>query len=65
VAQPMPKAGGRWNTYEITARGQHLVVVLNGVKTVDVRDAKLTRGPIALQWGRGTVKWRKLEIQPL
>lgn len=63
---PMPKAGGKWNTYEITARGDHLVLVLNGVKTVDVHDAKLTQaGPVALQWGRGTIKWRKVEIKPL
>lgn len=62
---PMPKAGGKWNTYEITARGDHLVLVLNGVKTVDVHDAKLAQGPIALQWGRGTIKWRKVQIKPL
>src|SRR5215510_9316456 len=30
---PMPKAGGRWNSYEITAKGAHLTVVLNGIKT--------------------------------
>lgn len=65
VAQPAPKAGGKWNTMEMTARGDHLVVVLNGVKTVDVRDRKLVRGPVALQWGRGTIKWRKLDIRPL
>ena len=35
----MPKAGGKWNTYEITAQGPHLVVVLNGQKTVDVQDS--------------------------
>ena len=35
---PMPKAAGKWNTYEITAKGSHLVVVLNGQKTVDVQD---------------------------
>jgi hypothetical protein len=62
---PMPKAGGKWNTYEITAQGDHLVLVFNGVKTVDVRDAKLAQGPIALQWGRGTIKWRKVQIKPL
>ena len=62
---PMIKAGGRWNTYEMTAKGDHLVLVLNGVKTVDVRDAKLAQGPVALQWGRGTIKWRKVEIRPL
>ena len=35
----MPKAGGKWNTYEITAKGSRLMVVLNGTKTVDVEHA--------------------------
>jgi len=65
VAQPMPKAGGKWNTYEITARGTHLVLVLNGMKTVDIEDSKFASGPLALQWGRGTIKFRKVEIRPL
>ncbi|MET0509074.1 MAG: DUF1080 domain-containing protein [Burkholderiaceae bacterium] len=65
VAQPAPKAGGRWNTYEIAAVGTRLVVTLNGVKTVDVRDSKFASGPIGLQWGRGTVRFRKVEIRPL
>ena len=47
----MPKAGGKWNTYEITAQGPHLVVVLNGVKTVDVQDSKHAKGVIALAGG--------------
>ena len=62
---PMPKAGGKWNTYEISARGPRLVLVLNGTKTVDVDDTKLASGPFALQWGRGTIKFRKVEIKPL
>jgi hypothetical protein len=62
---PMPKAGGKWNTYEITAQGDHLVLVLNGVKTVDVRNAKFASGPVALQWGQGVIKFRKVEIKPL
>lgn len=65
VPPNFPRAGGKWNTYEITARGDHLVVVLNGEKTVDIRDAKFANGPLALQWGRGTIKWRKVEIRPL
>lgn len=65
VNPPYPKAGGKWNTYEITMRGNRLVLVLNGVKTVDVEDAKFASGPLALQWGRGTIKWRKVEIKPL
>jgi hypothetical protein len=62
---PMPKAGGKWNTYEITAQGKRLVLVLNGVKTVDIEDGKLASGPIALQWGRGVIKFRKVEIKAL
>jgi len=65
VAPPMPKAGGKWNTYEITMRGSHLVVVLNGQKTVDIQDSKFASGPFALQWGRGTIKFRKVEIRPI
>jgi Domain of Unknown Function (DUF1080) len=62
---PMPKAGGKWNTYEITAKGNRLILVLNGEKTVDVEDSKLASGPIALQWGRGIIKFRKVEIKAL
>jgi hypothetical protein len=50
---PMPKAGGKWNTYEITAQGPHFVVVLNGQKTVDAEDSKHSSGAIALQYGQG------------
>lgn len=62
---PIPIVGGKWNTYEISARGTRLVVVLNGTQTVDVEDTKFTSGPIALQWGRGTIKFRKVNIRPL
>ena len=63
---PMPKAGGKWNTFEITAQGPHLVVVLNGQKTADVQDSKrLGAGPIALQYGSGVVKFRKVQIKRL
>ncbi len=62
---PMPKAAGKWNTYEITAQGPHLVIVLNGEKTADVQDSTHLGGPIALQYGSGVVKFRKLQIKPL
>jgi hypothetical protein len=62
---PMPKAAGKWNTYEITAQGSHLLVVLNGQKTVDVQDSKHAGGPFALQYGSGTIKFRKVQIKPL
>ena len=63
--EPMPKAGGKWNTYEITAKGPHLTVIFNGEKTADVDDSKHASGPIALQYGSGVVKFRKVQIKPL
>ncbi len=75
AAVPVPlvnKAGGKWNTYEITARGQQLTVKLNGVQTVSAQDAKHAAGPFALQYGAGVngaeggpIKWRKVQIRPL
>jgi 3-keto-disaccharide hydrolase len=63
--EPMPKAGGKWNTYDITAKGSHFIVILNGTKTVDAEDSKFASGAIALQYGAGVVKFRKVEIKPL
>jgi hypothetical protein len=65
VARPAARAGGRWNTLEITAQGTNLVLVLNGQKTVDLHDAKLASGPFASQRGRGTVKFREVEMRAL
>jgi 3-keto-disaccharide hydrolase len=62
---PMPKAGGKWNTYDVTVKGSRVTVRLNGVVTADVQDSKLTSGPIALQYGAGVVKFRKVQITPL
>jgi hypothetical protein len=75
---PMPKAGGKWNVYEITAKGSTFTVTLNGQKTVDgAQDAKFKSGHISLQHGlglkddkgvasdKGTVKFRKVEIKAL
>ena len=63
---PTPmKAAGKWNTFEITARGSRLTVTLNGTKTVDATDAKHPQGPIALQHGAGIVRFRSVQIRPL
>ena len=70
---PMPKAGGKWNVYEIIAKGPKLTVILNGQTTVPgVEDTKFASGRIALQHfpgvadnDKGVVKFRKVEIKPL
>jgi Domain of Unknown Function (DUF1080) len=63
VAQPGPKAADRWNTFEVSAKGDRMVVVLNGQQTVDARDARYKSGPIALQSAAGTIRFRKLQLR--
>jgi hypothetical protein len=65
VAKPMAmvNTGGKWNTIDITARGPRLVVLINGMRTVDVQDNKHASGPIALQYGAGTVKFKNVRLK--
>jgi len=66
VAREKQKTVGRWNTYEITADGERLVVVLNGKTTVDTRSPREKRGVLALQYnGEGVVRFRNVKLQPL
>jgi Domain of Unknown Function (DUF1080) len=75
AAVPVPltnKAGGRWNTFEIEARGPVVTVKLNGQQTVVMNNDKFPSGPFALQYGPGVqgavggpIKWRKVMIKPL
>jgi hypothetical protein len=67
VAKVLSKvdAGGKWNTLEIVAQGPKLTVITNGVKTAEAEHKGHARGPFALQYGTGTVKFRKVEIMPL
>jgi len=57
------ETGDKWNRYEISARGRHLVVKLNGQTTVDTNDDKLESGPFALQYGAGRVMFRNVRIR--
>lgn len=62
---PYPQAANRWNTMEITAKGDHLVVVFNGQKTVDIRNGKHRSGPVALQSAGGTIRFRRVQIRSI
>jgi hypothetical protein len=62
---PMPKAGGKWNTFEITAKGRTISVLINGQKTVELNNGLWAEGPFALQHGQGVIKFRKVAIKPL
>lgn len=75
AAVPVPltnKAGGRWNTYEIEARGNRVTVRLNGAVTATMDNGQFPAGPIALQYGAGVqgavggpIKWRKVQVKAL
>jgi hypothetical protein len=42
-----------------------LSVMFDGKKTASVRSGVHTEGPLALQFGEGGVKFRKVAIKPL
>ncbi len=67
VASPSQQmlAANQWNMFDITIVGNHITVNMNGVQTVDVNHDGWKTGPIALQHGAGTIKFRKVEIRQI
>jgi hypothetical protein len=55
----------RWNSYVITAEGDHITVLLNGEKTLDIHDSKLASGPIRLQYWDYPISFRNIKIREL
>lgn len=65
---PMPRAGGQWNTFLITAKGPEMIIEMNGVETSRGSNGAHPQGPFALQFGggpSGPVKFRKVMVRPL
>ena len=54
-----------WNSFQITADGDHLVVDLNGEKTLDVRDTRFAEGNVRLQYQQFPIAFRNIKIRPL
>ena len=61
---PMPKAGGKWNTYELTARGRQITVILNGEKTAELHNGLFAEDRLRCNTAKG-VKIRKVAVKPL
>ena len=55
----------QWNRYQITADGDHLVVELNGEKTLDVHDTRFPEGSLRLQYQMFPIAFRNIKIRPL
>ena len=45
--------------------GAGWTTLFDGKETAHVRNSEHTEGPVALQFGEGTVKFRKVAIKPL
>ncbi|MBY0270465.1 MAG: DUF1080 domain-containing protein [Burkholderiales bacterium] len=59
-------AAGRWNSYEVHAKGSEITVKLNGVVTSSTSYAKTQAGRIGLQFNAGgAIKFRKLAVREL
>lgn len=55
----------QWNHLQITADGDHIVVVLNGETTLDIHDAKFPEGHIRLQYQQFPIAFRNIKIRSL
>jgi hypothetical protein len=65
-ASPVKIKPNEWNSYEITAKGDHFVVLLNGVKVLDARDSKHSSGVIGFQCQKDQrIEFRNILLQRL
>lgn len=63
-AGPAKVLGGQWNRYEITARADHFVILLNGAKVLDARDAKHASGVIGFQCQKDNpIEFRNIKLR--
>src|ERR1017187_1212464 len=65
-AEPTKILADQWNSYEVTADGNHFVVVLNGKIVLDGTDAKHSSGVVGLQFNiGGKGESRNIKIKPI
>lgn len=62
---PTYKAGGKWNTFEVYAKGTTITVKMNGVVTAAIQNARTHEGRIGLQFNAGPIKFRKLLVKEI
>jgi hypothetical protein len=66
-SEPTKILADQWNSYDITADGDHFIVVLNGKKVLDGHDSKHSSGVVGLQYntGGGKIEFRNIKIRPI
>jgi hypothetical protein len=64
-ASPTKIIPDQWNTYEITADGDHFVIVLNGKTLLDANDSKHASGVIGFQCQKDNpIEFRNIKLRP-
>jgi hypothetical protein len=65
-AAPVKIIPNQWNTYTITANGDHFTIVLNGKTLLDGSDSKHASGVIGLQCQKNNpIQFRNIRLLPL
>jgi hypothetical protein len=65
-AAPTKILDGQWNDYDVTADGDHYLVILNGKTILDDHDSKHSEGVIGFQCQKGNkIEFRDVRIRVL
>lgn len=65
-AAPVKILGDQWNRYEITAQGDHFLIVLNGKTLLDAHDSKHAAGVIGFQCQKNNrIEFRNIKLHPM
>ena len=65
-ASPTKILPDQWNRYDITADGDHFVIVLNGKKLLDTRDSAHKSGVIGFQCQKDQrIEFRNIKMRPI
>jgi hypothetical protein len=64
-ASPATILDDQWNDYDITAYGDHYVIILNGKTVLDGHDSKHSEGVIGFQCQKGNkIEFRNIRLLP-
>jgi len=65
VEESSENPAGEWNNYDITCKGDHIEIVVNGVLQNRGTELTLTSGQIVLQSEGGPMEFRNIYLLPL